>query len=69
MCDGRKTNSKLFNDDGMGSRAWRSEYKGRFDNKWTDDDDEDLATLGRAHVPDPNSEAILTTAAATRATC
>ena len=44
----RNTNSKLFADDGMGARGWRSEYRGRFDNKWTDDDDEDLATVGLA---------------------
>lgn len=43
----RKSGAKLFNDDGIGSKAWRSEYRGRFDNKWTDDDDEDLTQVGR----------------------
>ena len=40
-----QSQAKLFTDDGMGARQWRSEYKGRFDNKWTDEDDEDLSKL------------------------
>lgn len=32
--------------DTADTKGWRSEYRGRFDNKWIDDDDEDLATVG-----------------------